>query len=70
MTSHCFKWSPLPPNEVGRFEQHVRERDGRKEGKDGGGRGANEMMYCLSCLIVDWTIYVRDLIEVESRIIN
>ena len=24
-TSHCLKWGPLPPNEVGRIAQHVRK---------------------------------------------
>ena len=34
MTSHRLKWSPLPPNEVGRIAQYVRKGEERKEGKD------------------------------------
>ena len=30
-TSYCLKWSSLPPNEVGRIAQHVRERTRRNE---------------------------------------
>ena len=30
----CLKWGPLPPNEVGRFAQHVRKEVGKKEGND------------------------------------
>ena len=26
-TSHRLKWGPLPPNEVGRIAQHVRDHD-------------------------------------------
>jgi hypothetical protein len=34
-TSHSFKWDLLPPNEVVRIAQHVRNGEGSKEGKDG-----------------------------------
>ena len=34
-TSHCLKWGPFPPNEVGRIAQHVTMGDRRKDGKDG-----------------------------------
>ena len=30
-TSHRLKCSPLPPNNVGRIGQHIREREGREE---------------------------------------
>ena len=36
-TSHRVKWVPLPPNEVSTIAQHVRKREGRKQGKDGTG---------------------------------
>ena len=35
MTSHCHKWGPFPPNEVGRIAQHVRKGEIRKAGKMG-----------------------------------
>ena len=31
--SHRFNWGSLSPNEVGRIVQHVREGEGRNEGK-------------------------------------
>ena len=34
MSSHCLKWGPFPPNEIGRIAQHVREGEGRNQGKD------------------------------------
>jgi hypothetical protein len=37
-TSHRARRGPLPPNEVDRIAQHVREGEGRKEGKDGESR--------------------------------
>ena len=36
-TSHRPKWGPLPPNEVVRAVQHVKNWKGRKVGKDGVG---------------------------------
>jgi hypothetical protein len=33
-TSHRLKWGPFPSNEVGRIAKHVRDGEGRKEGKD------------------------------------
>ena len=35
--SHILKWGPLPPNEVGRITQHIRNGRGRKEGRCGWG---------------------------------
>ena len=32
--SHCLKWGPFPPNEVGRITQDVRKGEGRKGEKD------------------------------------
>ena len=32
--SHRPKWDPLPPSNVGSIVQHIKEREGRKEGKD------------------------------------
>ena len=35
---HRLQWDPLPPNEVGRITQHIREGEGRKEeSRDGEG---------------------------------
>ena len=30
-TSHPLKWNPLPPNDVDRIVQHVRDKEGTKE---------------------------------------
>jgi hypothetical protein len=35
MTNHRLKWDPLPPNEVGRIAEHVRNGKIRKIGKSG-----------------------------------
>ena len=35
VTSHRLKWGPLPPNEIVRISELVREEEGRKEEKDG-----------------------------------
>ena len=35
VTSHRLKWGSLPPNEVDRIAQQLREGEERKEGKDG-----------------------------------
>jgi hypothetical protein len=37
VTNPCFKWGPLPPNDVSRNAQHFRKGEGRREGKYGGG---------------------------------
>ena len=34
-TSYHVKWSSLLQNEIGRIAQHVSNRNGRKQGKDG-----------------------------------
>ena len=34
VTSHCLKWGPFSAKEVGRIAQHVRKKEGSKEGKD------------------------------------
>ena len=36
-TSHRIKWGPLPPTEVGRTAQHIREGEGLKERRKGRG---------------------------------
>ena len=33
-TSHCLKWDTSPPNYVERIAQHVREEEGRKDGRN------------------------------------
>ena len=33
VTSHRFDWGPLPPNDVGRFAQQIREIELRNGGK-------------------------------------
>ena len=30
---HHLKWSPLPPTDIGRITQHIRKREGEKEGR-------------------------------------
>jgi hypothetical protein len=35
--SHCFKWGSLPPDNVSKIVQHVREEERRKEGNNGEG---------------------------------
>ena len=37
-TSYRLKWGPLPPNEVGRITQNVREREREREEREGEGR--------------------------------
>ena len=55
VTSHSLKWGPLPPNEVGRITQHIREG----EGKDRVGNKRNTCnFYChnpqiRNCLLTD-----------------
>jgi hypothetical protein len=33
-TNHCLKWSPFPPDDVGRIAQDVRDGEGRRKQKD------------------------------------
>ena len=46
--SHFLKWGPLPPNEVGRIAQHVKEEEGRRERKN---KEYSDAPYCIFPLV-------------------